>query len=152
MYHLLFRNRFNLFYFYAPIRLFECSVVDKSKVSTKKQLTSGQKALRKRYWEFETEWNRKVDLGSLSEEEKLINRIHNEAVINGHFTYDDPATGNRVMTRLRHFLKGTCCGNACRHCVYNHEAVPKSMQKTMRFNSAFWVPVQSEEAESNEED
>ena len=30
---------------------------------------------------------------------------HQRAVASGHFTYDDPATGLRVMTRLRHHLK-----------------------------------------------
>ena len=43
------------------------------------------------------------------------------------------------MTRLRHHLKGSCCGSACRHCVYNHEAVPFELRGARRFNSAFWV-------------
>ena len=43
------------------------------------------------------------------------------------------------MTRLRHHLKGSCCGSACRHCVYNHEAVPSELTGAKRFNTAFWV-------------
>ena len=57
---------------------------------------------------------------------------------NLHFTYDDPDTGLKVITRLRHHLKGSCCGNACRHCVYNHEGVPEERVKERVFNSAFW--------------
>jgi hypothetical protein len=25
-----------------------------------------------------------------------------------------------VLTEHYHRLRGTCCGNACRHCPYNH--------------------------------
>ena len=47
--------------------------------------------------------------------DKLIHEKHKEAVSNHHFTYDDPATGLKVITRLRHYLKGSCCGSACRN-------------------------------------
>ena len=53
------------------------------------------------------------------------------------------------MTRLRHHLKGSCCGSACRHCVYNHEAVPFELRGARRFNSAFWVD--ATDTDSNEE-
>ena len=50
----------------------------------------------------------------------------------------------QVMTRLRHHLKGTCCGSACRHCVYNHEAIPYELRGAKRFNTAFWVEADTE--------
>ena len=28
---------------------------------------------------------------------------------------------NWVFTELYHYLKGNCCGNGCRHCVYGHK-------------------------------
>ena len=28
--------------------------------------------------------------------------------------------GYFVFTKLYHFLKGTCCGNSCRHCAYGN--------------------------------
>ena len=53
----------------------------------------------------------------------------------------------QVMTRLRHHLKGTCCGSACRHCVYDHEAIPYELRGAKRFNTAFWVEVDTEQSE-----
>ena len=38
--------------------------------------------------------------------EKLIHLTHNEAVKNQHFTYDDPQTGLKVITRLKTFSEG----------------------------------------------
>jgi len=32
--------------------------------------------------------------------------------------------GLMVLTERYHLKRGWCCGNACRHCPYNHEAVP----------------------------
>jgi len=75
---------------------------------------------------------------------------HRKAVNNGHFTYDDPITGLKVMTRLRHHLKGTCCGSACRHCVYNHEAIPYELRGAKRFNSSFWVDADTDSNEAQE--
>lgn len=34
--------------------------------------------------------------------------------------------GLMVMTEQYHLRRGTCCGNKCRHCPYDHIAVPKS--------------------------
>ena len=79
-----------------------------------------------------------MHLISFSFLEKIIWKAHKEAIEDLHFTYDDPDTGLKVITRLRHYLKGTCCGNACRHCVYNHESVPEERVKERIFNSAFW--------------
>jgi hypothetical protein len=49
-----------------------------------------------------------------------IAQLHQAACQQGHKTYADPATGYQVLTH--HFLlaRGTCCGNACRHCPYGH--------------------------------
>jgi hypothetical protein len=33
--------------------------------------------------------------------------------------------GLMVMTARYHLKRGSCCGNACRHCPYDHVAVPK---------------------------
>lgn len=33
--------------------------------------------------------------------------------------------GLMVFTATFHRKRGTCCGNACLHCPYGHEAVPK---------------------------
>lgn len=94
---------------------------------------------RREFWEKEKEFESQVDYSRLSEAEKLIHKTHGDAVARGHFTYDDPENGDRVLTRLRHFLKGSCCGNACRHCIYDHVKVPEVKKKTRRFNSAFWT-------------
>ena len=98
-----------------------------------------QAAMRAEFLQREEDWEKRVDYQKLTGKEKLIHDKHNEAVKNFHFTYDDPETGLKVITRLRHFLKGTCCGNACRHCIYNHQNVDTKFQGRKIFNSAFWI-------------
>lgn len=39
-----------------------------------------------------------------------------EMLIDGLHYYKE--NGNRVFTELYHFLRGYCCKNSCRHCVY----------------------------------
>jgi hypothetical protein len=48
---------------------------------------------------------------------------HARAVERGERAYRDPATGYVVMTELSHLDRGTCCGNGCRHCPYEHARV-----------------------------
>nr|CAD7410671.1 unnamed protein product [Timema cristinae] len=107
---------------------------------------------RLKFWELENELESKVDYDCLSDLEKRIHVCHGEAVQRGHFTYDDPETGDRVLTRLRHFLKGACCGSACRHCIYDHIKVPEVKKRGRRFNSAFWLyDDAADEVDDNEE-
>ncbi|KAJ2061350.1 hypothetical protein GGI17_003116 [Coemansia sp. S146] len=51
--------------------------------------------------------------------------IHQRAVDKGEQTYIDPATGYTVFTELSHRDRGYCCGNACRHCPFEHDNVGK---------------------------
>ena len=83
-------------------------------ISIPKPQNEKQQKLREEFFLREVEHERRVDYNLLSSQEKLIHGTHNEAVRRYHFTYDDPETGLKVITRLRHFLKGICCGNACR--------------------------------------
>jgi hypothetical protein len=39
------------------------------------------------------------------------------------FYYD--SRGWMVLTEKFHLEKGCCCGNGCRHCPYDYEAVPE---------------------------
>jgi hypothetical protein len=34
-------------------------------------------------------------------------------------------SGLLVLTAQYHLRRGTCCGNACRHCPFDHENVPR---------------------------
>lgn len=36
--------------------------------------------------------------------------------------------GKFVLTERFHLRRGHCCGNGCRHCPYNHEAVPDAIR------------------------
>lgn len=74
----------------------------------------------KKFWENERLLTANLEYESLNEEEKIIHDLHNDAITKGHFTYYDPKTNERILTRLRHYLRGKCCGNACRHvsCVF----------------------------------
>ena len=56
-------------------------------------------------------------------------RVHEEALAAGAETYLDPDTGYVVFTELFHRARGTCCGSGCRHCPYDHVAVPTRPQK-----------------------
>lgn len=42
----------------------------------------------------------------------------------GQGGYMDPATGLFVMTERGLRERGTCCGNACRHCPFDWKSVP----------------------------
>lgn len=77
--------------------------------------SSKRKKLRAEFSSLEADLEKNFEMHRLSEEDLSIHIAHKNAIDKGHFTYDDPYTQNRVMTRLRHFLRGSCCGNACRH-------------------------------------
>jgi hypothetical protein len=49
-----------------------------------------------------------------------IEGLHLAACAAGESTYIDPETGYTVLTEVAHRKRGKCCGNACRHCPYNH--------------------------------
>lgn len=70
---------------------------------------------RKKFQELEVQYRKLLNIDKLTTEEKRIHNLHAEAVARGHFTYDDPSSNEKVLTRLRHFLKGKCCGKSCRH-------------------------------------
>lgn len=75
----------------------------------------------KKYLEFEKLEARlllQLDIPNLTLSAVAIHEAHSEALTQKHFTYDDPETGYKVMTRLSHFYRGKCCGNACRHVSY----------------------------------
>lgn len=118
-------------YYYCSVRYASDSV--REKVAEENRKT------RERFAACEKEWEKLVDERLLQPEELRIHETHKLAVAKGHFTYDDPYTGYRVMTRLRHFLRGSCCGNACRHCVYNHANVAEKERSQRVFNSSYWV-------------
>ncbi len=44
--------------------------------------------------------------------------LHAAALARGDKLYVDPATDLWVMTAQALLDRGTCCGNACRHCPY----------------------------------
>ena len=56
--------------------------------------------------------------------------------------------GRFVMTESYHLKRGYCCGNGCRHCPYNHEAVGKN--KSINYRSEIKLSA-SIEKESNQE-
>lgn len=57
---------------------------------------------------------------------------HARAVAAGQRTYRDPVTGFVVMTELTHLDRGRCCGSGCRHCPFDHDAVPPVIRRTLR--------------------
>jgi len=106
-----------------------------------KQLSPEIIAKREKYLLFERDFENKVDYAKLSDKEKEIHFLHKEAIEQFKWTYIDPATGNKASTRFRKYLLEKCCGSGCRHCIYDHEAVPATQKLLKRFNTAFWTPV-----------
>jgi hypothetical protein len=49
--------------------------------------------------------------------------MKNELIEGEDFYYNED--GYIVLTEKYHLMKGYCCGNGCRHCPYNYEAVPE---------------------------
>jgi len=121
---------------------FCCVGVRSLHYSKNENMTKGKAAQEKWRKEFlteEFERDQKVEKQNLSDSYLEIYELHKEAVNSFKFTYIDPPTGLKVLTTYRHFLKMKCCGNACRHCIYDHEAVEKERKDQRMFNSAFWV-------------
>ena len=114
---------------------FQCQKIPKKNINLKAEY----QVTRDAYIAFEKEWEKKVDYSQLNLQEQIIHSKHKEAIENFHWSYIDPESGNKALTRFRHYLRKTCCGNACRHCIYNHENVNEDIKKTKRFNTAFWV-------------
>ena len=82
-----------------------------------------------------------VDETRLTDADKEIRVRHRAAAAALEQLYEDPKTGLMVVTRWKHFLKGKCCGNACRHCIYDHERVKPERKEKRRFNTAFWEDI-----------
>jgi len=53
-----------------------------------------------------------------------IDELHTKACQRGLSYYIDPMSGYAVMTAIELKRRGECCGSGCRHCPYDHEAVP----------------------------
>ncbi|XP_072516642.1 uncharacterized protein C1orf53 homolog [Salminus brasiliensis] len=79
-----------------------------------------------------------LEESSLTEQERLIHGLHQEACKAGKRTYVDPLSGYKVFTEFAHKQRGRCCGSACRHCPYGQMNVEDSSKKKT-FNSAFYV-------------
>lgn len=84
-------------------------------ISRQKSTVPKQTNKMKIFWENETLLKSNLQYDLLSKDDKEVHDLHENAIRKGHFTYDDPKTNERIRTRLRHFLRGKCCGNACRH-------------------------------------
>lgn len=53
-----------------------------------------------------------------------IEDLHQQALLKGEKSYEDPSTGFTVFTEVIHLERGKCCGNQCRHCPYGWTNVP----------------------------
>jgi hypothetical protein len=53
-----------------------------------------------------------------------------EALVEGiDFYYNED--GYVVLTEAYHLKKGYCCGNGCKHCPFNYEAVPEPKRSAL---------------------
>jgi len=64
--------------------------------------------------------------------------LHDAAVARGETIYTDPETGFMVFTSLGLKARERCCGAGCRHCPYEHEAVPIA-RRGQRIQQAAWL-------------
>jgi len=51
--------------------------------------------------------------------------LHLQACEMDEDIYIDPQSGYTVLTSRAHLKRGNCCGNACRHCPFQHKNVSK---------------------------
>jgi hypothetical protein len=58
--------------------------------------------------------------------------MNNKLIEGKDFYYN--AEGFMVLTEKYHLEKGFCCGNGCKHCPYNYEAVPEPKRSLLREN------------------
>ena len=75
-----------------------------------------------------------------------IEELHQQALLHGSTTYQDPTTGFTVFTALAHLQRGTCCGNQCRHCPYGWENVARNNNNTDNNNNSSRQQVRSGDA------
>ncbi len=52
-----------------------------------------------------------------------------DLVENEDYYYNEQ--GYIVLTKSFHLKKGYCCGNGCKHCPYDYEAVPEPLKSEM---------------------
>jgi hypothetical protein len=109
-----------------------------TKKRRRKLTPEANSATMERFWYAERMLDAGVRPEMLSDVDKEIHRRHGEAVARMKLMYDDPATGLKVLTRLKHFTRNECCGSACRHCVYGYEKVSEDKRERRKFNTAFW--------------
>lgn len=107
-------------------------------LQAKGEIRADTPELRQEFEALEASLAEHLDLHRLDRDQQDIHFRHDEAVKDFNLFYTDPVSGLRVMTRWRHFLRGFCCGSACRHCVYDHEKVSAEKLKIRSFNSSFW--------------
>lgn len=62
----------------------------------------------------------------MTNDQALIEKLHEEACQKGASFYVDPQTGNYVFTRKHHQKRGTCCKSGCRHCPYGFKGPKKT--------------------------
>ena len=98
--------------------VFSSKLIHKNSViyGISKKLNEKETKLRQNFRSLELKFHNDIlKLDQLKCDDRIIHDLHEAAVKNLHFTYDDPSTNLKVITRYRHFLKGSCCGSACRH-------------------------------------
>ena len=63
----------------------------------------------------------------MRKEKEALRQTKIKKVIEGIQYYID-VDGKWVFTEVHHKERGYCCGNACRHCPFNYEAVPEPVR------------------------
>lgn len=61
-----------------------------------------------------------------------IEELHQRACDQCKSSYIDPPTGYMVLTEYAHLQRGKCCGNACRHCPFEHVNVRQRPARRMK--------------------
>jgi hypothetical protein len=67
----------------------------------------------------------------MRKEKEVLMQKKIKKMIEGRQYYID-VDGKYVFTELYHKERGYCCGNACRHCPYQYEAVPEPVRTRLQ--------------------
>ena len=71
----------------------------------------------------------------MRKEKEVLMQKKIKKMIEGRQYYID-VDGKYVFTELYHKERGYCCGNACRHCPYQYEAVPEPVRTRLQLIKA----------------
>jgi hypothetical protein len=71
--------------------------------------------------------------------ECIIYTSHLKAIEARKLFYKCPFSGHIIKTACQLLLDGKCCGEGCRHCLYDLEGCNEELKKSLIWNGAYYT-------------